>query len=133
MVKPIVTGVIVFLVYIFVQRRRREGMMSIEVFGDCECTDRIRRVALDDATKSLSAAGITTSAKQTDSNGFKYMGQVPWKCVKTRGVMGTVEYTYDNNKGGSFDLDPDGTTHATNGCHDGVSGRHLFVNWKRIE
>lgn len=133
MIRRIVAVAVIVFLYVLVQRRRREGMMSIEVFRDCECTERIRHVAINDGSKSLRAAGMTTPAKETDANGYKYMGQAPWKCVKTRGVFGTIEYTYDNDEGGSFDLDPDGTTH-TIGCEDNsVSGRQLFVNWKRID
>lgn len=133
MIKRIIALTAIVFLYVLVQRRRREGMMSIEIFRDCECTERIRNVALNDGSKSLRAAGITTSAKEKDASGFEYMGQAPWKCVKTRGVLGTAEYTYDNDAGGSFDLDPDGTTHAI-GCEDdSVSGRQLFVNWKRID
>ena len=103
-------------------------MMSVDVYEDCECKENSKR-SITDGWKSLRATGITTPYRH-ESNGTVTIGQAPWRCVKTKGVLGNVEYAGNDdidNKGvyGDLALDPDGTT-LNLGC--GVTGNQLFVN-----
>ena len=121
------------IVYIYWIRTKREKMMSVDVYEDCECKRKIRSVRLPTGGQSLRAAGITTPYRR-ESNGTVTIGHVPWRCVKTKGVLGNVEYAGVNNineKGvyGDMTLDPDGTT-LNLGCK--ATGNELFINWKRV-
>tara|TARA_Y100001954_G_scaffold165062_1_gene175172 strand:- start:8283 stop:8687 length:405 start_codon:yes stop_codon:yes gene_type:complete len=124
---------VLIVAYIYWVRTKRERMMSVDVYEDCECKRKIRSVRLPTGGKSLRATGITTPYRH-ESNGTVTIGQAPWRCVKTKGVLGNVEYAGNDdidNKGvyGDLALDPDGTT-LNLGC--GVTGNQLFVNWKRM-